>query len=152
MAQPGPAHKTVTTLADYILKSIFTAGFVVRVQMPLVLGQRSDPEPDLAIVTSGPLDYLTANPTAAELVIELADTSLDMDTGAKAQLDAAASTADYCVIDLNNRLLIVHRDARPDPSNPFGAAYATITALAAGHSAGPLAVPQTSVNVADQLP
>src|SRR5262249_13152238 len=129
MATPGPAHNTVTTIADYALKAVFASGFFVRVQMPLILGQRSDPVPDLAVIKGKALDFLVANPTSAELVVEVADTSLSMDTGAKAQLYAAAGIADYWVIDLNNRLLIVHRDPRPDSTNPFGAAYSTITSL-----------------------
>jgi Uma2 family endonuclease len=152
MAKPGPAHNTATTLGDYILKSIFASGFVVRVQMPLVLGQRSDPEPDLAVVRGAPLDYLAAHPTSAELVVEVADTSLDMDTGAKAQLYAAAGIADYWVVDLNNRLLIVHRVPRPDSTNPFGATYGSVTSLSPGQTVSPLAAPNASVNVADLIP
>lgn len=152
MAKPGPKHNTVTTLCDYLFKAIFQMGFVVRVQMPLVLGQRSDPEPDLAVVQGGPLDFLSANPTTAELVIEVADTSLDMDTGDKAQLNAAAGIADYWVIDLNNRLLIVHRNPQSDSTNTFGASYATVTSLSPGQSVNPLASPQSTVNVADLIP
>jgi Uma2 family endonuclease len=151
MATPGPAHNVATSLADYVLKSIFATGFFVRVQMPLVLGQRSDPVPDLAVVVGGPRDYPT-HPTTAELVVEVADTSLDMDTGPKARLYAAAGIADYWVIDLNNRLLIVYRDPRPDTTNPFGASYATVTSLPLGQSVNPLASPQSSVNVADLIP
>jgi len=151
MATPGPAHNMATSLADYALKSIFAAGFVVRVQMPLVLGQRSDPVPDIALVVGSPRDYPT-HPTTAELVVEVADTSLYMDTGAKAQLYAAAGILDYWVIDLNNRLLIVHRDPRPHPTNPFGGAYATVHSLSREQSVSPLAAPQASVSVADLIP
>lgn len=151
MATPGPAHCVATSLVDYALKSIFATGFFVRVQMPLVLGQRSDPVPDIAVVVGGPRDYPT-HPTTAELVVEVADTSLNMDTGAKAQLYAAAGIAEYWVIDLNNRLLIVHRDPRPDTTNPFGASYATVTSLSHGQSVNPLASPLASVNVADLIP
>lgn len=151
MAKPGPAHNTSGGLADNALRVAFPSGIWVRIQMPLVLGQRSDPEPDIAIVRGGPRDYPT-HPTTAELVVEVADTSLDMDTGAKAQLYAAAGISDYWVVDLNNQLLIVHRDPRPDTTNPFGASYATITRVAPGQTVNPLASSLTSVNVADLIP
>ncbi len=151
MASPGPAHNMATSLADYVLKSVFATGFFVRVQMPLVLSQRSDPIPDLAVVVGSPRDYPT-HPTTAVLVVEVADTSLDMDTGAKAQLYAAAGISDYWVIDLNNRILIVHRDPRPAPSNPFGASYATVTSLSPGQSVNPLAAPHVGVSVIDLIP
>jgi Uma2 family endonuclease len=151
MAIPGPAHNTAVGLADYSLKSVFATGFWVRIQMPLVLGQRSDPVPDLAVVTGSPRDY-ASNPTTALLVVEVADTSLDMDTGKKAQLYAAAGIADYWVIDLNSRLVIVRRDPRSDPGSPFAASYGTVTSLPAGQAVAPLAAPQAPVNVADLLP
>jgi Uma2 family endonuclease len=151
MAKPGPLHNASAGLADYILKAIFTSGYWVRVQMPLELGQSSDPEPDLSVVRGGPRNYPT-NPTTAELVVEVSDTSLDMDTGPKAQLYAAAGIADYWVIDLNNSQLIVHRDPRPDAGNAFGASYATVTTLKKGQSVSPLAAPAAGVNVTDLLP
>jgi Uma2 family endonuclease len=151
MATPGPAHNMSVGLTDNVLRAIFASGFVVRVQMPLVLGQRSDPVPDIAIVVGSPRDYPT-HPTTAELVVEVADTSLGMDTGVKAQLYAASGIADYWVVDLNNRLLIIHRDPRPDTTNPFGASYATVNAFPTGQGVSPLAAPHASVNVADLIP
>jgi Uma2 family endonuclease len=149
---PSPLDCTGIGLADYALKAVFAQGFWVRIQMPLVLGQWSDPVPDVAVLTGSPRDYAATQPTTAVLVVEVADTSLATDTGEKAQLYAAAGMADYWVIDLNNRLAIVHRDPRPDPASPSGAAYATVTRLAAGQTVSPLAAPQAAVAVADLLP
>lgn len=151
-AIPGPPHNTSTTLADYTLKAIFGQGFIVRIQMPLVLGQLSDPVPDLAVITGSPRDYTNRQPTTGLLVVEVSDTSLAIDTGEKAQLYAASGIADYWVIDVNNRLVIVHRDPRPDPANPFGASYGTVTPLAPGQTVSPLAAPQATVPVAELLP
>lgn len=148
----GPPHNTGVGLADYALKAVFAQGFVVRIQMPLVLGQWSDPVPDVAVIVGSPRDYAATQPMTAVLVVEVADTSLATDTGEKAQLYAAAGIADYWVIDLNNQLVIVHRDPRPDPTSPSGAAYATITRLAAGQTIVPLAAPQAAVAVGDLLP
>jgi Uma2 family endonuclease len=151
MPIPGPAHSKVVGLADYALKAVFAAGFYVRVQIPLVLGQRSDPVPDIAVVTGSPRDY-DVHPTTALLVVEVSDTSLAIDTGEKAQLYAASGVADYWVVDVNARQLLVYRDPRPDPISPFGSAYATVATLAAGQTVSPLAQPNAVVNVSDLLP
>src|SRR5204863_3809855 len=45
MAIPGHLHNKGVGMADYALRKIFADGYWVRVQMPLVLGQRSDPVP-----------------------------------------------------------------------------------------------------------
>ena len=89
MAGSNPPHATATTLADYELKKVFPVGFVVRIQMPLVLGLMTDPEPDLAVVTGNARDYLSAHPTTALLVMEISDSSLAFDTTDKASIFAA---------------------------------------------------------------
>lgn len=152
MPIPGPLHITGVTLADYAIKAVFQKGFVVRVQMPLVLGQWTDPVPDIAVLTGSVRDYAATQPTTAELVVEVADTSLATDTGEKAELYAAAGIADYWVVDLNNRVLIVHRDPRPDPARQSGSSYGTVRTLTPGQTVSPLAAPQATVGVGDLLP
>src|SRR5262245_20605550 len=38
MPGPNPPHATANTLADYECKRVFGSGYLVRVQMPLILG------------------------------------------------------------------------------------------------------------------
>jgi Uma2 family endonuclease len=148
---PGHPHNKGVGLVDYALKAIFATGHWVRVQMPLVLGQWSDPVPDISVVTGSVRDHV-AQPTMAILVVEVADTSLAVDTGEKADLYAAAGIADYWVADLNGRTLIVHRDPQPDPASPSGASYGTVLRLTPGQTVSPLAAPPATVNVSDLLP
>ncbi len=68
MPAPNPPHNTAVTLADYLFKTIFQTGFVVRVLMGLELGQSTDPVPDLAVVVGNPRTFATIQPTTAELV------------------------------------------------------------------------------------
>ncbi len=51
-------------------------------------------------------------PEEVSLLIEVADTSLECDTTLKASLYAAAGIADYWVIDLVSRAVIVFREPR----------------------------------------
>ena len=151
MPNPNPPHDMATTLALYLLQSIFGAGFTVRAQMGLVLGLTTDPMPDIAVIVGSPRDYIS-HPTMAVLVVEVAKSSLDFDLGLKASLYASAGMADYWVVDVNGRQVIVHRDPVADSAQPFGAGYARVSANDAGQSISPLAVPLAAVAVGDLLP
>ena len=152
MPAPNPPHNTSLTLADYRFKAIFPTGFVVRVQMGLELGQTTDPVPDLAVVRGDLRAFASVQPTTAELVIEVADSTLAYDTGDKANLYAAGGIADYWVIDLVHDRLVVFRDPRPDPGQSHGASYFHQIMLGRGDSIAPLAAPATAINVNDLLP
>jgi Uma2 family endonuclease len=151
MPLPNPPHDMATSLTDYKLKAIFSSGFVVRVQSALVLGQDTDPGPDLAVVVGSPRDYVQ-HPRTAVLVVEVADSSLSYDCGEKANLYAAGGIADYWVIDLVNRQLLVFRDPQPDPTQPHGAGYRQPLTFGPADAVAPLAAPQSPITVADLLP
>jgi Uma2 family endonuclease len=151
MPNPNAPHDAGLGLAVAVLTAAFGSGFWVRGQMALRLSQSTDPMPDVAVVPGSPRDY-PQQPTTALLVVEVSDTSLGIDIGVKAQLYAVAGIADYWVVDLNNRLLLVLRDPQADPASPYGASYRTVTSLTAGQSVSPLAAPQAVVAVTDLLP
>ena len=152
MPGPNPPHAAITTKIDYTLREHFRQGFVIRNQSPLVVSQTTDPEPDLAVVSGKVMDYYQAHPTTAVLVIEVSESTLDYDLTTKASLYAASSIADYWVVDLVNRRLVLHRDPQPDPSATFKWRYADIQALGYGDTLSPLALPSASVAVTDLLP
>ena len=85
-------------------------------------------------------------------LIEVADSSLAYDLGAKASLYAAAGIADYWVVDVVNRRLHVFRDPRPDPAQRFLHGYRQLTIYDPPDSVAPLAAPNNPVRVADLLP
>ncbi len=127
-------------------------GFTYRPQLPLNLGQASDPEPDVAVVAGPPPRRPAPHPTTALLVVEVADTSLAYDTGDKACLYAAGGVTDYWVIDLVHTRVVVFRDPRPDPAARFGHAYTSVLYRGPGDTVAPLAAPGSPVAVADLLP
>lgn len=109
----------------------------------------SDPQPDVMVVPGRFEDY-SDHPTTALLIVEVADAMLDRDTTVKAELYATADVADYWVLDLANRQLIVFRDPQPIPDG--GKAYRTHLTLSTADSVSPLATPTAAVRVADLLP
>ena len=78
----NPPHRNALELAAEAVRAAFGPGWRACVQMPLVLGEDTDPEPDLAMV-AGSARQAMAHPTTAALVVEVADSSLRFDTGEK---------------------------------------------------------------------
>ena len=70
----------------------------------------NEPEPDLYVLKAASIEFrdLAPRPSDLALVVEIADTTLDLTT--KAALYARAGIPEYWVLDLNGRRLIVHRD------------------------------------------
>jgi Uma2 family endonuclease len=145
----NPPHATGVELVTEAVRAAFGPGWRFRVQLPLVLEQSSDPFPDLAVVAGSPRDS-ARHPTTAALVVEVSDTTLTLDLTTKAELYAAAGIADYWVVDLEHRQLLVFRD--PAPVAAGGAAYRTHLTLGPDATVSPLAAPAAVVRVADLLP
>ncbi len=145
----NPPHANFLDLANEVLRQIFGAGYRVRVQTPIVLGN-SSPFPDIAVVKGTLQDFQVKHPTTAELIVEIADSSLFEDTTTKAEVYATGGILDYWVIDVENRLLIVFRDPAPLPDG--GLAYRTRLELGLADTIAPLAAQSSPVRVADLLP
>lgn len=145
-----PPHALCIRLATKALEKVFNEGFDIRVQLPLDLNQVSEPHPDLAIVAGSPRDYYEQHPRFAKLVIEVSETTLEEDTHTKASLYAAASIADYWVIDVTGRVL-VFREPHPEAGQPFGYAYRRVTAHSRGEVITPLELPEARIKVDDLL-
>ncbi len=141
MPAAGAPHEVALTLLDELIRRIFSTGYVIRCQMSLVLGKSIDPVPDLAVVAGSARDYVQ-KPTTAALIVEVSDSSLDYDIGDKASLYASAGVADYWVVDLVNRQLIVFRDPGADSGKQFGSAFTNITAYQPGQIVSPLRAPR----------
>jgi Uma2 family endonuclease len=139
----NPPHALTLELVDNTLRAAFGTGWRFRSQSPLVLGQDVDPEPDYVVIAGTPRGS-TGHPTTADLVVEVADTSLDFDTNDKRQLYARAGVRDYWVVDINGRRLLVYRD-------PQAGDYATQQAFGPADTVAPLAAPTAAVRVADLL-
>jgi Uma2 family endonuclease len=80
----------------------------------------NEPEPDLIVLARSSFEF-TANPTPADirLAVEISDTTFWFDSTRKARLYARAGIAEYWVIKVTERSLIVHR-------NPVNGSYQSI--------------------------
>jgi Uma2 family endonuclease len=155
LLEQGPMnepHATALEKVTELMRLTFGTGWRVRGQLPLVLGQDTDPLPDLAVLPGNSLNPVRAHPTTAALVIEVSDTTLTYDVTEKAELYATAGIADYWVLDLNARQLHVFRNPAPLPGNLGAIAYQTHDTLNPTDTVSPLAAPNSSIIVSDLLP
>jgi len=109
MTPSGPRHAAVLSKLQALIQLALGERGVVRGQMPFVIGGRSLPEPDLAVVPGRAGDYYDAYPSRALLVVEVVDSSLAKDRLWKARLYAAAGIPEYWVVDLQHGQIEVLR-------------------------------------------
>jgi hypothetical protein len=147
----NPPHAMAGELTEEALRAVFGPGWRVRVDKPLVFGGDTDPMPDIALVR-GQVRGNTDHPTSAELVVEIADTTLDSDVTEMAELYATAGIADHWVLDVVGRRLLVFRDPVPLPAGLGATAYRTHQTLTDADTISPLAAPAAVIRVADLLP
>ena len=152
MVMPNPPHDTALNLACEFLRSVCPTGYHVRNQQGFDIGTTNDPGPDLAIVPGSIRDYDSRTPTVALMVVEVAESTLSIDTTTKAELYATAGVPEYWVIDLVNNQLLVFRNPQALPAGLGATAYKTHVTFAPTDSVSPLAAPNATFRVADLLP
>ena len=109
MTPQGSFHAAAITRTNRLFNQPAQPRFLVRSQLPIQLDNRSEPEPDIALVKSDRLDYDDRHPKAEDvyLIIEIADSTLKTDLTLKKQVYAETNIADYWVLDLTKRQLYV---------------------------------------------
>jgi Uma2 family endonuclease len=111
MSPIGPRHAIVVdALAELLIMAVAgRAG--VRVEHPIALDDRTEPQPDIALVKRPWRGYPDAHPQPEDvlLLIEVADTSLATDRGAKLELYARAGIGEFWIVDLTTDGVLVHR-------------------------------------------
>ena len=147
MSPLGSRHTGAVRMAEELLRTIFGEGFDIRVQMPIDLGPKNQPEPDVAVVRGHYRDYIEAHPTAAEtvLVVEVSDTTLAFDQTTKLAVYAEAGIAEYWIANLPEACVEIYRE-------PKGTTYRAKQTVEAGDEIAPSERPQASAPVAELLP
>jgi len=147
MSPQNPRHASATTRVDTALRQTVAGRAVVRVQLPLITGAYSVPEPDVAVVPGQDSDYDDVHPTAALLVVEIADSSLLQDRLTKAAIYAAAGIPQYWLVNLRDDCVEVFSA----PSSGMRS-YAERRVARRGERLDVAALPGAFVHVDDMLP
>jgi Uma2 family endonuclease len=140
-------HATAYTLFSTWLRTAFPTGYTIRAQLPLALGDRSEPEPDLAVVRGDVRDYADHHPMAADtiLIVEISDSSIAIDRGLKLEAYARAGIPEYWIVNLADSVLEVHR-------SPAGEVYKDVQKLGREDSVAPIGREAAGTTLAELLP
>ena len=144
MAPEGPEYADASTLLMPQLWSAAKGRYQVRAAKPITIpSSDSEPEPDIALV--GDRSYRRAHPIPEDafLLIEFSQSSLAKDTEEKRLVYARAGIADYWVVNLRDRHVIVYR-------NPTAGDYQSEQTISSGNLS-PLAFPDVTINVSRLL-
>ena len=101
----GNLHAWVITQLAKLAHLVQAQGASLRIQLPIKIPPRHEPEPDAAIVRQDADDYLNAHPLPSDVycVIEVADSSLEYDRLTKHAVYADAGIPCYVIINLPQR-------------------------------------------------
>ena len=102
----SPLHSSVLQMMLHRLQAMRGEKYDIRQEQPITC-RRSEPEPDLALVTRSPNCYATGHPETAELVVEIAVSSVEIDRR-KAMIYAEASVREYWIVLAESRQIEVY--------------------------------------------
>ena len=144
MAPIGSAHAGMVMHLNQRLTRALAGRAIVSPQNPVRLDERSEPQPDIAILRNRRDSYQESHPGPSDvlLVIEIADSSLDYDRDVKVPLYARHGVPEVWLVDLNARHVGIYR--RPD-----GGAYREVLRLGDAETVAPALLSDLSISLAD---
>jgi len=143
MSPHGPPHDSTIERLNELLVLALRGRAKVRVQSAFAASDHSEPEPDFAIVPPG--QYDREHPRVAWLIIEVSESSLKKDSGAKARVYAASAVEAYWVVNLVDRVVEVF-------TQPQSSGYAVRETVGLGGSLTVVRFPDVTIAVKDVLP
>lgn len=110
MSPVGSRHARVVDYLNDFLTDIVRKDFIVRVQSPIIVGERSEPQPDLSVLTRRDDFYRDAHPVGDDvrIVIEVSDSTVTFDRSRKIPKYAACGIPEAWLIDLESEHVEVH--------------------------------------------
>ncbi|MFO1349314.1 MAG: Uma2 family endonuclease [Gammaproteobacteria bacterium] len=143
MAPIGSDHGGSVNRLNHKFTALLVNKAIVAVQNPILLGDKSEPQPDIALLRWRDDFYSVANPTPDDilLIIEIADTTARYDREVKVPLYARHGIPEVWLVDLRKRRLETYRKLNDGE-------YGEITHHRSG-SIAPLLLPQAGIDVAE---
>lgn len=111
MSPQRPFHAASVQRSSRLLFQLLSDRAEIRTQLPVILGNDSEPEPDLAVVRFDANEYSFRHPEASDiyLLIEVADSTIAKDRKQKARIYAKNRVLEYWILDLQKRQVYVFR-------------------------------------------
>ncbi len=115
MTPIGSRHAACVARLTRLLSVSLGTTAIVWVQNPIRLDDRSEPQPDVAVLRARPDFYEHAHPGPQDvlLLIEVADISTEIDRGVKLPLFAKAGIGEVWLVDLVGGVVQVCRQPTP---------------------------------------
>ena len=148
----GSGHAGTIRRVLEALRGVLGPEWQLDSQLPIALDDASEPEPDVAVVPRDPGAYRDAHPSRAVLVVEIAESSYQIDRAYKASLYARAGIPEYWLVDLIHDALEVHREPQAVQAARYGWLYGSVQTLRPPASVAPLIALDQTIPVADLLP
>jgi Uma2 family endonuclease len=146
MSPIGPLHGGVVNRLNRLFNRRAKDRWLIAVQNPLLLEDRSEPQPDLMLLRPAQDDYESGHPEPKDvfLLIEVSDSTLETDREVKLPVYARAGIMEVWIVNLMDGSLEVYRE-------PHDAGYANAQTLQEGESAAPALFPDAVIEVAELL-
>lgn len=140
----GPRHNAAVSRLGRHLTLAVSESAQVQVQGSIRLDDYTEPEPDIVLLQPRSDFYASklAGPSDVLLAIEVAESSLELDTTLKAGLYARTGVHEYWVVDINARSVIVH-------SKPADGRYQQVHRHVDERAFAPVLLPACEVRLAD---
>ena len=122
MSPLGRPHRMVHALIVEYLNMTLGERAIVQGMSSVQLGDYSEPQPDIVVLPRKLQEFVLREPAPTEVyaVIEIADSSLRIDTGIKRRLYGNFRVVEYLVVDVKARVLLRYTgrfddwDAKPE--------------------------------------
>jgi Uma2 family endonuclease len=111
MSPQRPFHAASVQRSSRLLFKLLSDRAEIRVQLPVILGNDSEPEPDIAVVRFDADEYSFRHPEASDiyLLIEVADWTISKDRKQKVRIYGKNQVLEYWILDLQRRQVYVFR-------------------------------------------
>ena len=138
----GESHASGVDRINYSMLPPLQGRAIVRVQNPTRLNDNSEPQPDIMLLRWRDDFYRGRHPGPADvlLLIEVADTSIDYDRGAKLSAYARAAIPEVWIANLRDRRIEAYTE-------PAGGEYSNVRHAGPGESIAPQAFPDVVLQV-----
>lgn len=142
MGKIGNRHAACVRRLLRLLTQVIADQAIIDVQNPIQLGNYSQPQPDLAILSRKNDYYEAAHPTPEDifLLVEVADTTIETDREIKIPLYAKHNIIEVWLINLNREVVEVYSQSNLN-------SYTEEKIFTKGQIISPISFPEININV-----
>ena len=146
MAAMGSYHAGCVNTLNRAFMETLGRRVVVSVQNPVRLSERSEPQPDIALLRPRADLYTESHPRPGDvmLIVEVSHSTVEYDRDVKTPLYAAAGISELWLVNLDE-------DFIDGLSDPEGAGYRTLRRYVRGERIAPALLPDAALEVSEIL-